>query len=68
MQTKVTRRAALQAVGTMAATLYGTVVDGQSGRIMALALDDISRIELRYKGRTVIVDPAAVLDALASGK
>lgn len=64
----IPRRTALQLVGLVAGTLYGSVAEAQNGRrVMTLALDDIEGIVIRHRGRQVFVDPSAVVDAL-SGK
>lgn len=65
----VTRRAALQTVGSALGVLYGTVaVTTQGGKVLTLAMDDISAIIVRGGGQTVQISPAELVLALRSGK
>ena len=62
----ITRRSALQIVGAMTATLWGELpVTARQQRVLSLSLDDVSRIEVRYRGRVATVDPADLVSALA---
>jgi acetolactate synthase small subunit len=61
----LTRRAALQAVGAMVGVLYGTTTVANGQKTLMLALDDVGAITLRFRGRTVSVSPAQVVDALS---
>ena len=69
------RRTALQVVGTVVGTLYGrtgmeySVASGkaQVNRcVISLVLDDVSAIEVRYRGRLASIDPNILMDALGA--
>lgn len=66
MSDQLTRRQALQAVGAVAATLYGDPAARAQGKVMTLALDDIARIEVRYRGKVAVVSPADIVGALGA--
>jgi hypothetical protein len=58
------RRAAIVSVAALIGYLHGKPVAGQSGQAINLSLDGIDGIVLRYRGRTVIVTPGQIMDAL----
>lgn len=60
------RRTALAYVGTIAGYLYGRPIRAEQGQAMLLVLDGVEVIDVRYRGRRVMVNPHEILDALGA--
>jgi len=65
MARQMTRREALVGVAAAAGFLHGRVTTDAQGRaVMALALDGVELIEVRYRAQTVAIYPQELIDAL----